>query len=458
MNRIILTVLALSISLFSGAKVVNKIEMPSEVTDILISDDAKYAVFSTKPDIGLFKAPKSELAVVSMESGDTLWTKKYHYLNDILIPSNQGLLVLREKEVICYDYISGNEKYKIKIFTTYLDSKNDKIVGYYKGKQNQIACFRLSDGCNLWTSKTDKIKSKIWEEALTQDSTSLIFFGDGIERVNLNTGELTRQDLKRSVVNKTENAGMLTLGIAGAVLGSPYVLSSTLSDPARIYSLGSDVVSDNGDCYYVSGKDGILCLDSTMNVRWSNSLRDYSCSKAHIFLNGDTLEFLNEGQGISGDRLKKYGKPFRASLNKHTGELIGLKEFPDNHDEKLFGKNIEYAEQSIYIFNPFIKRFSIKEHKPGEYEVYAADGRLLTVNDDFEVIGQTPYEYYMHKIEEFENGKTMISKFFGSDKYLIIDSHGSVVDTIRSDNSFCIIRGNIVFTIENGYLMLNEID
>ncbi len=118
--------------------------------------------------------------------------------------------------------------------------------------------------------------------------------------------------------------------------------------------------------YYVSGKDGILCLDSTMNVRWSNSLRDYSCSKAHIFLNGDTLEFLNEGQGISGDRLKKYGKPFRASLNKHTGELIELKEFPDNHDEKLFGKNIEYAEQSIYIFNPFIKRFSIKEHKPGE--------------------------------------------------------------------------------------------
>lgn len=90
--------------------------------------------------------------------------------------------------------------------------------------------------------------------------------------------------------------------------------------------------------------------------------------------------------------------------------------------------------------------------------MYAADGRLLTVNDDFEVIGQTPYEYYMHKIEEFENGKTMISKFFGSDKYLIIDSHGSVVDTIRSDNSFCIIRGNIVFTIENGYLMLNEID
>ena len=102
--------------------------------------------------------------------------------------------------------------------------------------------------------------------------------------MNLNTGELTRQDLKRSVVNKTENAGMLTLGIAGAVLGSPYVLSSTLSDPARIYSLGSDVVSDNDDCYYVSGKDGILCLDSTMNVRWSNSLRDYSCSKAHIFL------------------------------------------------------------------------------------------------------------------------------------------------------------------------------
>lgn len=121
MNRIILTVLALSISLFSGAKVVNKIEMPSEVTDILISDDTKYAVFSTKPDIGLFKAPKSELAVVSMESGDTLWTKKYHYLNDILIPSNQGLLVLREKEVVCYDYNSGHEKYKIKIFTTYLD-------------------------------------------------------------------------------------------------------------------------------------------------------------------------------------------------------------------------------------------------------------------------------------------------------------------------------------------------
>lgn len=302
------------------------------------------------------------------------------------------IIFLMKKEVVVYNYITGERKCIFKIpknstfvaiFENGLLFQKDVTKGFMSFSDREYALqFYDFDGDLRWetngkysmgdrknnivvSAKTRKDKSgkdlynwtardvstgeKLWENCfgntyhdincsqlnLKTDSVIRYFLADSLIRFNMRTGEMLSRPFnsghKASKTDKIVWSAQDT--IPDVTLNKE--MKGSLINYGPMTGTHSNWV-ERGDTLIIADADSLYAFDRNLKTYWSAALPDGKGAKSRIYCSGDSILFFNYGVAFCEGYRKKYGAPFAASFDIADGKMISVT-IPDFKDYVISG-------------------------------------------------------------------------------------------------------------------------
>lgn len=449
MKKIFIFILSLFYACQSYAQANKEIEIPETCYDMIIPDTLPYVMFLATEPKGLLKVQTEVIKTYSLETGEPLSSLNYNRQYCRMTPCPQGILLCCGKDTRLYDYQTGKTIRKFKIIPAL--SFDDMIIGYKGEKHDKLAAYNISTGKELWKTKIEKNYGEEWSFVQAPDSNSVICIGDHLWRLDFRTGERKEYKLKRRILDKKTNAGMAGLAVISGLLSGMVMYS-----PAYYSGLGSDVVVDSVGNMYVADRDAVACIDPNLDEIWRYQLPEATGSRSYLYLRGDTLDMLNTGNAWTGNRVRKTGKPFFASFDRHTGRNINILRLPEEWDEDTFGKNLDFVTEDTYIYDYTNDSFRHLHHTGERYPIALCDHDFMLV--DSNLSGERiPFDSVFFKDGVTDEGTVLVRMSNdGIPEYVVIDAEGKMTDGWSGHTVSTFNSGKRSFTIRGNKLIVTR--
>ena len=400
--------------------------VPENTVSIDISDNGKYVIF--KSGQANFWNGKFPMTVVSAENGETLWKGGWLPMRNLMFFRPGGLLMDNFKEVKLYDIENGNEIRKFKARYAWHDNEADILIGYEK--DDRLAGFKISTGEKIWETKTENKDGMPWILVERIDDENIVYQSNVIGAINLANGEHHSQPLKRSIRDNGGTAAKIGLSVlagvlTGALTGFAY---APIYGQSRYDLLGSQVLSDGNGKYYVADRDNLMCIDRNMAIVWQTDLPKKSGSASRLYLNGDSLDILNEGVGMQDGEMESVGKPFWATYDSHTGENFSISILPDEWERFLGREYLRFLPEGLCVYDSVANRFVETKHHQDRYPVISRRRNMVYyVDKDVNCIDSCALDRHYVTIKKEGNGY-ILRRLEGDANYTKTDAEGKPVE------------------------------
>ena len=300
------------------------ISFDSRIFTTKISPDENYLLvgFREVNKKGTYWKNKGSLALYSLADKKMLWQVPFNYKSDIYF-SNYGILTYGNGSIKMLSLDNGEVYWEASGYPVKLDDKAEIVLAYGSQGGNKVHAYGMQYGDEKWTTKVPHNNSWGWNDALMTDSTHFIVVGDDVNRIDLVTGQRQSYNAKTGVtdVGAALLSGLVALGgavAAGAISGT-YFMPGYIGQNV-ITGLHSNICLTDTVLYF-SDRDHVVCLDSTLNERWSYELPSKTAARSILLNNDSTLYMMSLGYGYRSSGVpKKMGRPFIAAFDMNTGQ------------------------------------------------------------------------------------------------------------------------------------------
>lgn len=426
----------------------------SDDTGKIILADRKPYLMLMKKEINLWNG-KLSFDIVSLETGVRLWTHSFTPTDENVFMTDFGLLHTGNNIVI-YDYESGKKLSKIKINYAWHDDKKDVVIGYIG---NKLAAYKMSTGEKLWESEMNLKNQGVWSSFKFIDKDNLIFVSKNMAgKVNIPTGKCCSYPLKREIHDNKGNA--LKLGVS-LLAGVASIATGFVAIPiygfSKFKDLGSDIIHDSNGKYYVADRNAIICVDEEFNELWRTPFPDKFGSSSRIYLRDGVVDLLNIGSGSVDGLFSNVGKPFRASYNANSGEIINFSVFPDNWNKNELGNHIIFAPDFLYCYSDSLQQFVALDHRQDSYPVVTADlNNVILIGNDFNFNDSLRSEDMFQPYLKLDDGM-ILRRWLSYPEYVWIDDNGYIKQTFPDDIIDMFINNQGIFIVRNRQLYSPDI-
>lgn len=462
MKRLILALLAgvFVIGLHAESVTTTTIPIPKRCKDIFVPDTGAYAVFTIPKK--MFSDPK--LMAVSLVDGKKLWQKNYSGLpvkvcGRGIITNGNGLSGGHK----LVDLDNGNGVRGISGDPVYVSVAEDVMIC---AKGNKLRCEVLSTGDRLWETKIKEKGDMDWNIVMKNDST-MIVQGDYLAKINVATGEVSAYPLVRIATGTTatQRSGIFPMfsvsyggigvgfapgfgaipvfGSSGPGVGLGFMMP-TAPEPSVV---GSKAVVGNDGLIYVADRKKLACLDADLNEKWTSPMPTASGSLSTVTLRGDTIDIFNSGYGKGVGGLNKVGHRFFSSVDRLTGKVFNVDFFPEEWNEKLFGKYPDFIKRDLFIYDEESGCFSPTSYQAGQVPLLSADGNfVIYVDKDMTVTDTYPSKTVFVKNFSLGDGSMVVSQVTRElPVFMRINSNGEFIERYPDNVVHAIGRDNHIY-------------
>ncbi len=430
-----------------------------------------------------------DMVLYDLSSKTINWSKKLNYQQSSIEQFENIIIQTIANKSYCLNIENGENKWEVKNTIYYTDPFQKIGIGYkFKsstGYTNTLEGIDLTNGNSIWKREVNREYS--WNDVFHLNDSVLVVVAAGLHAIDLKHG--TGWDYNTITGEKDYTSTAIT-NAAGVALG---LLTGTFM-MATGHNLVRDVVSnvlvDSSSIYFAS-KEKISRLDHNGQIWWTYVLPKDLTSKSSIFIKDSLLYLINEGYAFMGNRQLDYGMPFIAAFNKNTGKQIFLNTINIKKDQ-INGFKIK--NDTIYlIFKDRISKYnlnngSIISEKSFDLEtvgelwyfvgrqvyfksdslfnslealdstkhyLFTKSGKILTINDDLEILNQVNYhQLYLYYL------KTKNYKFLANENVTtVIDNSNIKVAELKASSKARLIGSKLYDMQERSFIEidLNEL-
>lgn len=301
---------------------------PQRVETFSMNDDGDYLCISFRETnkSGKYLKNKGEIGFYDLKKRQLLWKQPINYANTQVTCLSEGVLTTQIGNTIALlNKEDGEKRWETDLFPVYTDDSLGLVLGYSSATSSKLRAVSLKFGNELWQQKVPHQYG--WNEVLELEGNRRMLVADALHKLDFVSGELLTykgkpgaHDTKGALLQGLAAAAM---GVAGAaVSGGGYYYSYVPVASNSITGLTSNILAQDS-LYYWADREQLSCLDSAFNVVWRTEFTDVKASRSQLFVQDGKLFMLSYGYGLrDGTSPKKYGRPFIACYNLHTGEEI----------------------------------------------------------------------------------------------------------------------------------------
>lgn len=354
---------------------------------------------------------RGRMQVHDTRTGELLYERKLptEYL---MFHSKDCQLLYSNGTLTNCDVRTGAERWKMELQNKRLLWNDEKYLLMTasvseQGSDQRLYCYDISTRRLLAAPVVDLFDGIEYIKAA--EDGMLYIWSDELYKINLHDGKCNQIKTKTQVVSGKKLAGNIGLSIAAvaagvasaAMTGYVYIpiyhdypsrglLRSNGISSSHISNLASQILTDQG-LHYISDRECVRCLDSTLQVIWETRLPEKRASMSSLTLVGDTLVMANLGMGLLGGHTPRAtGRPFVATFDKHDGHCIYYRELADERSMHLQnmvkeGEVISMAKDSLYLVSPsdsLVQTIRWDASQLGELGMMSQDGLCYTIDNE----------------------------------------------------------------------------
>lgn len=367
---------------------------------------------------------------------------------------------------------TGEEKWKTKYFIYSIDPHTQLGFGLllYDALNNKmIIGIDTKTGTEVWERYLPQIP--IMKGPKKGFGEDMIFnMNNGLYSLNIHTGK--GWNYTRGVNTTSEPR----------TLSKQEILVSGISS--------SPVVDENGTIYYAT-RDYIIALDHTGKELWKNELHKDYTSKSRLFIEDNTIFFINLGYANKLDKKIRYGLPFLASYNRFSGErnfsfTLLRKRQAMNHIYRnsdtlwaIYDKGIQKIEldsgsillskqysldkdeellfevnDKVYQEKDSVNFRTLRELSPGRKFVLNSKNEIIQINRYLEIEKKIKTEAVSYRIAKI--GSFSILK--GHKHIMVIDNEGHLISRIEFETTPMLTKESIIETLDQSLISVKYSD
>lgn len=296
------------------------------------------------------RTDEGELRAYDLNGYSLLWKRPFETDEDYFFLFDTIPVVSRKELSLRLDRRNGNELWSVK-YALLKNTGSGNALGYSKFNR-MLAGFNLRSGEQIWRKRLDQ--SNVPSVQMYDDSIAM-YFSDGLNYLNLSTGEgflfraKTLENKPWNVaVGGTVAVGVFLGGIIGGIIALP--LSRTFSNPAgAVSSLTANKLTDialNDTSIFFPSHDYFYALSHKGKLQWKIPLPGGLVGVRKVFIKDDAVFMINKGEA-SGPNGQFYSDPSLFKLNLNPVGL--MQSIPLNRVEKEYVEDFYLRDSTIVV-------------------------------------------------------------------------------------------------------------
>jgi outer membrane protein assembly factor BamB len=290
--------------------------LPAQVHSYFYDSAKREIVLVLKKEKEINIGAVAELMVFDMVTGNVKWSLGINTFN--VFVTGRYIISSENGNTHCYHRADGKQAWKkTDANIKYIDERTGIVLTDY------IRALDINSGKIRW-QKYLPLKYN-WEDIVRADDSCVIIAAGGLYKINLQTGKGWSSS---EITTRDEFEIPAAIGLVPAIEYFPKQTVQEISNRPRCRRTVSSGIVTEGNLIYLATNRRIMALDrETGNLSWQAALPADHSSMSSLYISGDDLLLVNEGQ-IAGRTgiVKKHGQPYLSAFNKETGTQQYIRE------------------------------------------------------------------------------------------------------------------------------------
>lgn len=411
------------------------------------------------------------------------WVKKINYTQSNLLQHNDILIQTRENSTSRLNMETGEEQWKTyNTQVSYIDPINGIGIGYYSdlysGTTDKLEAIDLKRGNKVWFRDINREYG--WNDLIRLNDSVILLVAAGLHTISLKGGGGWDYD---AVTGSRDYTSTVVANTAGIIVGLLTGMYTTYNGYDVVTDVASNVwMEDSG--FYFASKEKIARLDQEGVTRWFCELPRKKTSKSEVFTTDSLVYLVNYGYAFLNNRKVYFGKPFIAGFDKESGSQVFLTEIGET--DQQIADFILGSDEIILLFKNRIAKYSMingqlisqksittettgelisftseqyygevdsnyqsfESLEPDKLHLVTGKNKLLTMNDDFEIIGITEPENFLTLYSSSDELKLLVK----DNETIVINAENKKIANLQSSSN-AVSVGNKLYDIQNKSLL-----